>query len=294
LRLLAFPLGKSARAAAQATRVPPAAARRRLPQYTPADDQQAEVFVLEGCVMPELFGDVNRATVAVLARLGTACHVRSEHVCCGALHAHNGDLENARELARETIAAFESDPTREVVVNSAGCGAHMKEYGRLLADDAEWSERARRFAERVVDFSEYCARPATLERLSAACAESTGEVTQLTFDDPCHLCHGQQIREAPRTLLAAARTLELRELPDSESCCGSAGIYSMLRPTESAAILAGKLEQLERTKVDLLVTANPGCHMQWESGLRQASSETRVRHIAQVLAAALSGRDPRA
>src|SRR5262249_5959360 len=143
-------------------RVPTANERRALPALTPArGEQRGEVLVLEGCAMRELFGRVNRATVEVLAANGFASRCATSHVCCGALHAHNGDLDGARELAQRTIERFDAVGELPVVVNSAGCGAHMKDYGRLLEDDAAWRERARTFAKRVVDFTEFVAANAS-------------------------------------------------------------------------------------------------------------------------------------
>ncbi len=258
--------------------VPCPADRAPLPERTPADgEQRGEALVLEGCVMPELLGHVNRATVRALARLGVASRAPRNHACCGALHAHNGDLEGAREAARETIAAF--DGSQPIVVNSAGCGAHMKEYGRLLADDPDWRERAEAFAARVEDFAEFVA-----PRAHDAPPPRAGGLGRVAYDDPCHLCHGQQIRSQPRELLDGIEGLERVELPDSESCCGSAGIHSFLRRDDSRAIFEPKLAALRATGADVLVTANPGCQLQWEAGLRRAGARTRVMHLAELLA----------
>ncbi|MCC7015542.1 MAG: 4Fe-4S dicluster domain-containing protein [Planctomycetes bacterium] len=244
--------------------------------------RRGSVAMLEGCAMRELYGRVNRATVQVLTGIGFDTHVPAEHVCCGALHAHNGELDAARDLARATIAAFEAFGDDAIVTNSAGCGAHMKGYGQLLRDDARWRERAQRFSRRVVDFSEFVAA-------HAPTAFSTGAVRELgtlTYDDPCHLCHGQQVRAQPRTLLELAGARRV-ELADAEACCGSAGIYSLLRPADSRAVFEGKLAAFEASGADVLVTANPGCHMQWESGFKRAGSRARVLHLAEVLACAL-------
>lgn len=257
--------------------VPPRRDRAPLPEHTPADGGcVGQAFVLAGCVMPELYGRVNRATVRTLARLGVESRAPRGHTCCGALHAHNGDLAGARELARGTVEAFEgSEP---IVVNSAGCGAHMKGYGHLLADDAAWRERAEAFAARVEDLAEFVA-----PRWQTAPPPPAPDLGTVTYDDPCHLCHGQKIRDEPRTLLDSIPGLERVELRDSESCCGSAGLYSMLRPADSRALLAPKLAALEASGADVLVTANPGCHMQWETGLRRAGAATRVMHLAELL-----------
>lgn len=239
--------------------------------------------------MPELYGRVNRATVAVLASAGFASRTSARHACCGALHAHNGELEGARRLARDTIERFDRLADAQgaplpVVVNSAGCGAHMKAYGRLMRDDEAWRERAQRFGTRVKDFAEFLAPHAGRIEPKLPAGALPGKVT---YDDPCHLCHGQQIRSQPRALLDRVAGLARVELEESESCCGSAGIYSLLRPRDSQAILAEKLAALERSGASVLVTANPGCQMQWESGLTRAGSRVQVLHLAEVLARGL-------
>lgn len=267
--------------------IPPARHRARLPRRTPAEGaSRGPVAMLEGCVMPELFGDVNRATVESLAALGHDVEVPSDQVCCGSLHAHNGELETARELAQRNIEAFEAS-AGPLVVNSAGCGSHMREVHHLFDADDPWRERAERFAERVRDYSEVVTEALDGRSLELPPGALEGPVA---WDDPCHLCHGQQIRDEPRAILDAIGGLERREMPGAESCCGSAGIYSILRPDDSRAILEPKLEELERSGARTLVTGNPGCHMQWESGLRRRGAVPRVMHLAQVVAAALRGR----
>ncbi len=267
-------------------RVPKRSERRAMPAVTPAEGARHDtVQILTGCVMSELFGRVNRATARVLAAGGAQVHTPPDHVCCGALHAHNGDLEGARELARSTIEAFEAIEG-PVVVNSAGCGAHMAQYDRLLEDDSAWAERAAAFASRVVDLSVYLAEPERLARLTAKLGLATGRQV-LAWDDPCHLCHGQKVRAEPRALLAAIPGVELSSLEDPEGCCGSAGIHSLLRPAESAAVLERKLDDLERSGAHVLVTSNPGCHMQWATGIARRRLEVRVLHIAEVLARSL-------
>ncbi|MBM3991213.1 MAG: 4Fe-4S dicluster domain-containing protein [Planctomycetes bacterium] len=276
-------LGRLGRPLVEMPTVPAKAERAPLPSSTPAvGTRRGEVAMLEGCAMRELYGRVNRATVEVLTRIGFETKVPSGHVCCGALHAHNGELAGARELARSTIEHFERCGAGPIVVNSAGCGAHMKAYAHLLRDDAAWRERADRFSARVNDFSEFVAAELPMDVQGAL----GRELGTLAYDDPCHLCHGQQVRSQPRSLLdrtGAARV----ELPDSESCCGSAGIYSMLRPDDSKAIFEKKAAALRSCGADTLVTANPGCHMQWEAGLAREGVKARVLHVAEVVAAAL-------
>jgi glycolate oxidase iron-sulfur subunit len=281
LKLVASFAGPRKSALLAMSAAPPARERRLLPSTTPArGTKRGEVAVLEGCVMPELFGRVNRATVATLSDIGFESRTAKGHVCCGALHAHNGELEGARELARGTIEHFERLGDSPVVVNSAGCGAHMKAYAHLLEDDVAWKERAQRFSKRVVDFTEFVAAHAPDDWKPAA----AGALGKLAYDDPCHLCHGQQIRTQPRALLDRVPGATRVEMESAESCCGSAGIYSLLRPGDSEAVFASKARAFAACGADVLVTANPGCQMQWEAGLKRAGSAARVVHIAEVLA----------
>jgi glycolate oxidase iron-sulfur subunit len=162
----------------------------------------------------------------------------------------------------------------------------MKEYGRLFSDDEIWRARAEAFAARVQDASEFLGTPERLDRLRSALADSDTprEELTITYDDPCHLCHGQQIRDQPRALLDLLPGVRRVELTDSEACCGSAGIYSLLRPQDSAAVLAPKIESLRASGTRVLVSANPGCQMQWESGVRAAGLDLRVAHWVELLA----------
>ena len=275
-------------------RIPPLAARRLLPRRVPADGPaRGELLFLEGCVMPEFFARVNRATVRSLARLGFGLRVPAP-TCCGSLHAHNGDLEGARALARELIGAFEREQDGHgtplgIVVNSAGCGAHLRALQHLFPGGDPWHARAAAVAARVRDYSEVVAPliGAVRARLGTPALPQP-----LAWDDPCHLCHGQGVRSPPRAVLDALPGLARVELADSESCCGSAGIYALVRPEASRAVFAKKLADLEHSGARTLVTANPGCHMQWESGLARAGSAVRVLHLAELVDAALAaGRD---
>lgn len=266
-------------------KVPRWSERRPLPRLTRASGAPAgAVAMLEGCVMPQLYGRVNRATAASLAALGFDVHVPAAQTCCGSLHAHNGDLEGARALAKRTIEAF--GERLPLVVNSAGCGAHLRVLHHLFEASDPWHARARELAARVRDYTEVAAP--RLSTLGPAPDSARGVLEgPLVYDDPCHLCHGQQIRAQPRALLdAACRAAGITrlELADSESCCGSAGIYSVLRPVDSKAVLEPKLESLRRSEARTLVTANPGCQLQWEQGIARAGLDVRVLHVAEVVA----------
>ena len=231
-----------------------------------------------------------RQMLGALAEAGHEVRTPRGHVCCGALHAHNGDLEGARELLRGTIAAFDSltdssGTQLPVVVNSAGCGAHLRAAGHLLEKDVAWSARATAFAGRVRDFSEYLVADGFAQRLAGR-QDKRALDGPVTYDDPCHLCHGQGVRSQPRELIAAAGATRV-ELDDAESCCGSAGIYSMLRPADSLEVFAPKLDALRRSEARVLVTANPGCQLQWQSGVSAADLDVEVLHVAELIERAL-------
>jgi len=293
-RLAAKLLGRHGAALLAMPPVPPSAARTPLASSTPAiGEQLTTAAVLEGCVMPELLGRVNRATVRVLSAAGIESRT-AKHVCCGSLHAHNGDLAGARMLAKRTIKAYdaltdEAGQPLEVIVNSAGCGSHMKEYAQLFEADSPWHARAVAFSARVFDFSQVLAREPHQERLRTRLQPASTVASPVAFDDPCHLCHGQGVRSEPRELIDLIPKSERVEITDSESCCGSAGIYSMLRPETSRAILEPRLDAVVKSGARTLITANPGCHLQWQSGLTQRGDDIRVLHLAELLEQALHG-----
>ena len=245
-------------------------------------ETRARVAMLEGCVMGSVFGETNAATARVLARNGVEVIATAGQTCCGALHAHAGERELARDLAKRNIAAFEQVAADAVIVNAAGCGAAMKEYGWLLKDDPSWSARASTFAAKVKDATEFLGdlgmseRPGTLNG-------------RVTWDDPCHLLHGQKIREQPRALLAAIPGLEIVPLEEADWCCGSAGTYNVTQPDLARSILDRKVANILRTGADTVVTANPGCLMQIQSGLRQADHDVRVVHLFDLLDEAYGG-----
>jgi len=203
--------------------------------------------------------------------------------CCGALHVHGGDMDGGRELARRNIAAFEGLGLDAIIVNAAGCGSTMKEYGHLLHDDPAWAERAKAFAAKVRDVSEFLAgielNTRDLKPLNAT----------VTYQEPCHLAHAQRISVQPRTLLRAIPGLILKEMHESSLCCGSAGIYNITEPEMAAQLGNRKLDNAMATKADILITANPGCHLQLAGGLRRRGSSIRIRHIVEMLDEAYRG-----
>jgi glycolate oxidase iron-sulfur subunit len=237
-----------------------------------ADRADADVALFAGCIMRESFGETERATVRVLERDGHRVGVPGEQTCCGALHAHAGEGERSRELARYNIDAFAGSDAK-IVVNAAGCGAHLKAYGDLLADDPLWSERGKAFASRVRDITEI-AKPHP-QRVSRP--------LRVVYQDACHLAHGQRVRAQPRALLRAIEGVTLVEIADPERCCGSAGIYNLTHPDISRELQRDKVRAIQAASPDVVVSANPGCMLQIASGLRAAGSKARVVHLARFL-----------
>jgi len=274
-RLAARVLPRSLRELAEAAPVvPPRWARRPLPGRVPAQGaRRGAVAFFTGCVMPELYGDVHRATLDVLARNGFDVIVPPAQGCCGALHAHAGDPDFARELARRNLAAFDVADIDAIVVNSAGCGAAMREAGHWLPGAGE------SFAEAVRDVCEFLD--------SVGLRAPTGRVEgTVCYDDPCHLVHGQGVRDAPRRLLAKIDGLQLVAHDDPTSCCGAAGIYNLTHRAMSNAVLDRKLAALGAVDPEWIATGNPGCLMQLEAGARRAGLRARVVHPIELLARA--------
>ncbi len=258
---------------------------------TPALKADAAVTMLEGCVMQGLFAHTNHATARTLRATGHTVAFTRGQVCCGALHAHAGDLDSARALARRNIAAFERTPHALIAVNSAGCGAMLKEYGHLLHDDTDWHARAQAVSARVRDVSELLA--GRLAPATRSTEPSPAPRLRVAYDPPCHLMHAQRITREPVAVLAALPGVELVPLMDADQCCGSAGIYNLVEPDTSDAVLEPKLRNIADARVELLVSGNPGCLMQLGAGLLQSGSVTRAVHPVELLDAALQrGADP--
>ena len=262
--------------------LPASAERQPLPALIPADGaRRGRVALLSGCVQSVVFGAHNRATARVLARNGWDVVAPAGQGCCGALNAHGGDHARALEMARRTIEAFEGERVAAIVVNTSGCGAHMKAYGTLLAEDPAWAERARRFAATVRDVAEFLAGAALRGPLQPV-------PMTVTYHDPCHVVHGQKIRTAPRALLAQIPGLRVVDLPESDWCCGSAGIYNLTQPEMAGRLLRRKVRHVLGTGASAVVTANPGCILQIQQGLHEAGSPVRVLHIVEILDRAYS------
>lgn len=266
--------------------VPSTAARRGVAAETaPRGEVRETVAMLTGCVMPELLPQVNHATVQVLSANGYGVMAPPAQRCCGALQAHAGELEKARELAKHNIAVFESTGASQIVVNSAGCGAMMKEYGHLLADDAEFAARAEAFSQRVCDISEILAAAPLQGPLYPV-------PMRVAYDDPCHLLHGQRVREQPRALLRQVPELELLDVPESDWCCGSAGIYNLVHADTAQALLDRKMDHMASVQPQLIVTGNPGCLLQLQQGAKRHQLDIEVMHPIEVLAQAYAPATP--
>ena len=263
--------------------VPAKAERTAPPRVTPAEGpRRARVALLTGCVQSVIFAAHNRATARVLAKNGCEVIVPDGQGCCGALNAHGGDHERALAMARKTIDAFESARADAVVVNTSGCGAHMKAYGHLLAADRGYAERAKRFAASVRDLAEFLAQEPLRGSLSSV-------PLTCTYHDPCHVAHGQKIKSEPRTLLAQIPGLRVVELAESDWCCGSAGIYNLTEPEMATRLLHRKVSHVLATGAEAVVTANPGCILQIQAGLGAHGSAVRVLHLVEILDRAYGG-----
>jgi glycolate dehydrogenase iron-sulfur subunit len=238
------------------------------------DELNATAMLFTGCVTEGLFARVNEATKRVLLVNGVETTAPEQQVCCGALHAHAGDLDGARVLARQNIAAFESADA-PVVTNAGGCGAMLASYNHLLADDAEFADRARKFASRVKDVSQQLEK-----QLIKSGAPVEGVVT---YDASCHLLNGQHATEAPLKVLRAIPNLNLVTLEGAERCCGGAGVYNLLEPEMSAGVLQEKLSYIQKTGATVLATGNPGCQMQIGCGMLFAKMNVRSCHPVELL-----------
>jgi glycolate oxidase iron-sulfur subunit len=263
-----------------------------LPELTPAEpvasftpavgERRARVGMLLGCVQRAFFPGVNAATVRVLAAEGCDVIVPPGQACCGALSLHAGRETEALVRARRLIAVFESQGVDAIVVNAAGCGSAMKDFGRLLADEPHWAERARRFSDRCVDVSEL------IERLGPVATRHPLPVVA-AYHDACHLAHAQGIRAQPRSLLAGIPGLTVREIAEPDICCGSAGVYNLLNPEPARELGDRKAANVAATGASLLVTANPGCLMQVHSALRRTGQSIALAHTVEVLDASIRG-----
>ena len=250
-----------------------------LERYPAIGEKRHTVAVLSGCVMSTVFGATNQSTVKVLRHNGCEVLVPKAQSCCGALLLHNGDKLNALSLARHTIDVFGKLELDALIINAAGCGAMMKEYGELFKDDPAYRDKAERLTEKMKDVAEFVG--------SIPLTPPTREVrAKVTYHDACHLAHGQGVREQPRALLRAIPGLTFANLPESDWCCGSAGTYNLTQPEMAARLLERKVGNIQATEADVVVTGNPGCLMQIRAGLQQHGLPIQAVHTIDLLAQA--------
>jgi len=256
---------------ASVPQVPARRERRPLPSLTPAiGERRGRVALFVGCVMPELFGAVNAATVRVLARNGFDVVIPPDQGCCGALHAHSGDLDYARDLARSNLKALGGADLDAVIVNSAGCGASLRELEQWLpGEGAQLADQVRD----VTEFLDDVGLRAPDQRIQA----------QVCYDAPCHLVHGQRVDAAPRRLLEQIPGLTLKTHDDPSSCCGAAGIYNLTHREMSQAVLERKMQALSTADPDYIASGNPGCLMQLRAGAAAAGLRAQVVHPVELL-----------
>lgn len=274
------------RAAQMEALLPSVTARQltsRLPQTSPAlGERRARVGLMAGCVQRVYFPDVNQATIRVLNAEGCEVVVPAGQGCCGALSVHSGRENEARSFAKGMIAQFEKEELDAVIVNAAGCGSTLKEYGRLFESDPQWKDRATRFARQVKDISEF------LVSLGPR-AERHPVSLRVACHDACHLAHAQRILSEPRELLRGIPGIELLEVPDGDQCCGSAGIYNLLEPESSREIGKRKVANLLSIQSQLLASSNPGCTLQIQMMLREHGAHLPALHPIQILDASIHG-----
>jgi glycolate oxidase iron-sulfur subunit len=257
----------------------------RLPSLVPAiGPRRARVALLRGCAQQVLAPDINHATTQVLAANGIEVAIPADQGCCGALAAHAGHTDHARERAAPLLRAFPSD-VDAIVTNAAGCGSAMKDYGMLFVD-TPLEHEAQRFAARVRDVSEF------LAEIGLVTTPTLPAPMTVAYHDACHLSHAQHVRAAPRRLLAAVENLTVREIPDGEICCGSAGLYNLEQPEIAGKLGAAKAHAVATTGADAVVAGNVGCLVQIAAHLERAGHCRPVLHTMQLLERTISRSGP--
>jgi len=239
-------------------------------------EQRYRVAFMAGCVANVSFARLNEATVRVLQKNGCEVVVPAAQGCCGALHMHSGLRDDARKLARQNIDAVIDSKFDAIITNAAGCGSTLKEYDELLEHDPEYASKAREFSGRMKDVNEFLA--------SIELNTNMGEMPiTVTYQDSCHLAHGQRVRTQPRKLLAAVPGLRFREMPMADLCCGSAGIYNVVQNEMAMSVLKSKMDHVNSTGAEVIATANPGCMLQLQAGARLHGKGQRVAHVVEIL-----------
>jgi glycolate oxidase iron-sulfur subunit len=248
----------------------------------PRGERRYRVAFLGGCMANIFFARLNEATVRVLRHNGCEVSIPEAQTCCGALHVHSGLRDDARALARRNIDALVGGNYDAIITNAAGCGSTLKEYDELLEHDAAYAEKARMFKSLVKDVTEFLAGI----ELSPGMRELP---VRVTYQDSCHLAHGQKIKAAPRVLLRSVPGLQFVEMPYSDLCCGSAGVYNVVHDEMAASILEKKMLYANAVQPDVIATANPGCMLQLDAGVRKFGKGQQVKHVVELLDEAYGG-----
>jgi len=261
--------------------LPDVAGRSAIAPVTPAQGPKRQrVGLVLGCVQREFLSEVNAATVRVLAAKGCEVVAPPDQPCCGALHVHAGEERTALALAKRLIDAFEDAAADVIVTNAAGCGSNVKDYGHLLRDDQEYAERAKRFSAKCRDVAEF------LDELGARAVRHPLRL-RVAYHDSCHLQHAQGVSSQPRALLARIPGIELREIPESAICCGSAGIYNLVQPEAAGELGDRKAALIAGLQADVVATGNPGCLLQLRAALARGGKAIPVLHTVQLLDASI-------
>lgn len=261
--------------------------RSQASYYVHKSQPKATVAFFKGCLMDTMFREVNKATIELLQKVGCDIAVPDTQNCCGALHGHSGEKEKAKELAKKNIAAFEEVGADYIITNAGGCGAFLHDYGHLLHDDPEWSERAANFASKIKDIT------AILVDLDFHLMPLQMPEQVVTYQDSCHLRNVQKTFDEPRLLLQSIDGLHYEEMNDAARCCGSAGIYNIVHSELSMKHLDYKMEQVKDTAATTIVTTNPGCLLQMKLGIEREGLSDRMRavHIVELLIEAVDRRE---
>lgn len=238
--------------------------------------QKFKVAFLAGCIQNVSFARLNEATVRVLQKNGCEVHIPAEQGCCGALHVHSGRKEDGRKLARNNIDALLDGGFDAIISNTGGCGSTLKEYHELLETDEKYHERAKEFVKKMKDVNEFLGSIELNPKMGAV-------PMTVTYQDSCHLAHGQKVRVGPRKILGAIPELTFKEMPMSDLCCGSAGIYNVVQSEMASQLLKNKMVYVNGTGAEVIVASNPGCMLQLDAGARLHGKGQRVMHVVQVL-----------
>ncbi|MDI0272592.1 (Fe-S)-binding protein [Bacillus safensis] len=264
-------------------KVPPQQ-KSRLTEYKALGPARKRVAFFTGCLMDTVFSSTNEATIQLLQLAGCDVIVPPIQTCCGALHGHSGEKEQAKQLAKRNIEAFEEIDADAIVMNAGGCGAFLSDYDHLLCDDPDFQKRSKSFSKKITDISDILVELEFHRRMPLALPEQV-----ITYQDSCHLRNGMGVQHAPRMLMKAIQGVSFKEMKDSGRCCGSAGIYNILQPKMSMQILDHKMTEATQTKAAAIVTSNPGCQLQMAAGIKRSghSPSMRAVHLADLLLEAI-------